>query len=510
MSNPSIPCIALSFKAGDKLAGCYTLKELLPAQGFCPVWLAHDEELGKDITLHFVPDSVAADTRAMGELKQEAKRNRQLIHPRIVRVHDLVEDEKWAAISMDHLQGETFAALQKKHDKGAFAPSELAAAIAELCQTLEDAHRIDLFHRDLTPENIVSTANGLMVQKFGISRVILDSLARGGVQLPAGRDIAYISPQQLDGERPSRTDDVYSLGATLFDLLTGVPPVSGGDPIAQIRKTVPPLVSEKRAALQISGEAVPKEWAEAIAACLAKLAEQRPKTAAEAGARFAAGKTAAPAAPAAAAVAATAIAAAAAGKTEPAKAATPEPAKPGAPQPEAADKQQQRPWTSTPGKTPVVTEATVLSKTPVSKGEPAKESASAKSTEPAAAGAAGAGGNAKKAATTPSGFPIARFRGSRSRCETAQEQILRGPCCRGPDHCRHSRLRRLSQPARRRRARQSAAGYRRRLDIEHDVESGERGGGLDGLARRRRVRHAGAEPRGLREHCRGQLASPLR
>ena len=103
---------------------------------------------------------------------------------------------------MDHVQGETLAALQEKREKNAYNPSEIAAGISELCQTIEDAHRIDLFHRDLTPENIVATSNGVMVQMFGISRVILDSLARGGRQIEASRDIAYISPQQLDGERP--------------------------------------------------------------------------------------------------------------------------------------------------------------------------------------------------------------------------------------------------------------------------------------------------------------------
>jgi serine/threonine protein kinase len=404
VSNPSIPCIAQNFKAGDKLAGCYTLKEMLPAQGFCTVWLAHDEELGKDITLQFIPDSVAADARAMGELKQEAKRNRQLIHPRIVRVHDLVEDEKWAAISMDHVQGETLAAQQAKHDKNAFAPPELGAGIPELCQTLEDAHRIDLFHRDLTPENLISTPGGLMVQKFGISRVILDALARSGQKLEGARDIAYISPQQLDGERPARADDLYSMGATLYDLLTGSSPFAGAqDIVAEIRKTVPPPVSERRAARQIGGDPVPKTWDETIAACLAKLPEQRPKTAAEAGSRFARGQSVAAAAPPAAAAA------------EPPSPA-PESPKPAAPEPEQV-KPQKRPLFPGPAKAPVIAEATILSKTAVpkseakgeAKGDGPAEPAAPKTGEPAVAGAGG--GAMKSGPTTPSGFPLRAFVG---------------------------------------------------------------------------------------------------
>ncbi len=424
MANPNTPSIAQSFKPGDKLAGCYTLKEILPDPGVCTVWLAHDEELGKDIALHFIPDAVAADARAMSELKQEAKRNRQLIHPRIVRVHDLVEDEKWCAISMDHVKGDPISLLQKQHDKNAYNPSEIAAGVAELCQTVEDAHRIDLFHRDLTPDNLIATANGLMVQKFGISRVILDSLARSGNPVQGGRDLAYISPQQLDGERPGRADDLYSLGATLFDILTGASPFAEGDPIPQIRKTVPPLVSERRAARQITAEPVPKVWDETIAACLAKNPEERPKSAADAGTRFASGKpTAQHSAPSAAATAA-ATATGAVAVTE-ATAAKPAPSPPAAkaepapkseppqtaPAPEdPSSRQQKRNRQPGPGKAPVIAEATVLSKTPVPKGDAAKDPAPS---GPAAAAPADSGTAKKPApgATTPSGFPLQAFVG---------------------------------------------------------------------------------------------------
>jgi hypothetical protein len=408
VSNSSNPSIAQDFKAGDKLAACYTLKEMLPPQGFCVVWLVHDEELNRDIELHFVPDSVVADTRAVAELKQECKRNRQLIHPRIVRVHDLIEEEKWAAISMDHVQGETLAALQKKHEKNAFNPAELSNGIGELCQTLEDAHRIDLFHRDLTPENLILGGTGLMVQKFGISRVILDSLARGGRQMEGGRDIAYISPQQLDGERPSRGDDVYSMGATLYDLLTGAPPFEG-DLIPQIRKTVPQPVSERRGARGIGGEPVSKTWDDAIAACLAKTPEERPKTAAEAATRFGIGK---PASAAAAGAAVAAGAAAAAGVEKPAERAADAAGKSGATpvEKESAGKPQKRPWFSGPAKTPLVTEATVISKTAVPKGDAkgdSKPQPPKETTKPAdqTSGAPRKTGGP----TTPTGFPLRAF-----------------------------------------------------------------------------------------------------
>lgn len=416
MPNSSHPCIAETFKAGDKLAGCYTLKELLPEHGFCVVWLANDEELNKDVVLHFIPDSVMADSQAISELKDAAKRNRQLIHPRIVRVHDLIEDEKWAAISMDYIPGETYAALEKKHAGGALNPSELAAGITDLCQTLEDAHRIDLFHRDLAPENLLSTTSGLMVLKFIISRVILDSLARGGKPIPGARDIAYIGPQQLGGERPTRADDLYSMGAMLFELLTGAPPFTEGDIVPQIQKTVPPLVSQRRAAQGITGEDVPKAWEDAIAACLAKNADERPKTAADASTRFAAGAVApAAAAEIPAAVAAAAVVAAVETPKEPAPPEPPvEEARPATspppPDQEAVAKPPKR--SAGPGRTPLITEATVISKTDLPKPEPKPEPKAEPPQEPAFAEAAASSGPKKPLAagpTTPSGFPLGAF-----------------------------------------------------------------------------------------------------
>ena len=75
---------------GMKIGGCYVLRKNLSKTGEGTVWLASDEVLGKDVTLHFVPPAVVADARAMTELRQEVKRNRQLIHPNILRVHDFV------------------------------------------------------------------------------------------------------------------------------------------------------------------------------------------------------------------------------------------------------------------------------------------------------------------------------------------------------------------------------------------------------------------------------------
>ena len=93
--------------------------------------------------------------------------------------------------------------------------------------------------------------------------------------------LPYKSPQRAAGGEPAITDDLYSLGATLYELLTSKPPFYAGDIGAQVSGKVPPSMTERRAELGIEGEAIPKNWEETVAACLAKDPVQRPQSAIE-------------------------------------------------------------------------------------------------------------------------------------------------------------------------------------------------------------------------------------
>jgi serine/threonine protein kinase len=264
---------------GTKIGGCYVLRKDLSKVGESPVWLASDEVLGKDVTLHFVPAAVAADARAMTELRQEVKRNRQLIHPNILRVYDFVEDGNFVAISMDAFAGESLQDLLKK--KGRMDPDDLKPWVAQLAETLADAHRIQLFHRDLAPANLYLRPNGgLLVANFGVSRVILNSLERAGLAKGNAARLSYLSPQQLDGERPGASDDIYGFGVLMHELLAGAPPFAGEDLVPQIRKTAPAPVSDARAAAGATAS-VPASWSKLIAGCLQKTPEARPRNLAD-------------------------------------------------------------------------------------------------------------------------------------------------------------------------------------------------------------------------------------
>lgn len=290
-STASLCAATAHFTKGQTVAAIYRLERPLGHDAAFTRWLAHDEQLDASVVLHFLPDAVAGDGRALTELRQEVKRNRQLVHPHVVRVHDLVEEENWAALATDHVEGDSLAVRLAAKNGGAFDPAEILPWIEQLCRSLEDAHRIGLLHRDLRPENLVVTKSGeLMVSSFGVSRTILDALVRARIPIPPGSDIAYASPQQLDGERPTRADDIYSLGATLYDLLSGRPPFHTGDLVPQVRKITPPPVSERRAELKVVGAKIPKSWDAVIAACLDKPIETRPQSAEAVGAQLAAAR----------------------------------------------------------------------------------------------------------------------------------------------------------------------------------------------------------------------------
>lgn len=265
------------FSEGQRLAGCYVLLRQVETVGNPIVWLAHDEVLGKDISLHFLPSAVRSDSRAMEEIRKEVKRNRQLIHPNILRVHDLIEEVDFAAVAMDSFNGESLAFILKR--QGNLTPGAIQPWIGQLCQTLEDAHKVNLTHRDLAPANLYLGEDGkLLIAGFGTSRSVQDALGR--VARGSSPRLAYQSPQLADGQPATPSDDVYSTGILLFELLTGELPFNGGDVVSQTRRVAAPRVSARLAANR-RVSTVPVSWDETIAAALRKDAGQRPISASD-------------------------------------------------------------------------------------------------------------------------------------------------------------------------------------------------------------------------------------
>ncbi len=267
---------------GTKLFDRFTLQKVLGRGGMGMVWLARDERLDRLVALKLVPETVCFDASAQEDLKRETRKSLMLTHANIVRIFDFIEDGHTAAISMEYVDGSTLSSLRVKKPAKCFEVSEISSWASSLCDALTYAHgTAAVIHRDLKPANLmVNSRNELKVTDFGIACTLRDSMSCVSVRTSSGT-LNYMSPQQLLGEDPAAADDIYAMGATLYEMLSSKPPFYSGDVASQVRDVIAPTVGQRRAKFGIQGESIPKYWEETLAQCLAKDPEHRPRTPAD-------------------------------------------------------------------------------------------------------------------------------------------------------------------------------------------------------------------------------------
>lgn len=267
---------------GDRVFERFILKKLLGRGGMGVVWMAKDERLNRDVALKFAPEVVRYDEVAVDELKEETLKGLNLAHPNIVKTYDFLLDEEHAAISMEFIDGDNLGSLRLQQPGKIFEPKHIVKWVVQLLDALDYAHNTGkVIHRDLKPANLMIDREGtLRVTDFGIARSISDAMNRAtfGVENSTGT-LAYMSPQQADGNKPHVTDDIYALGSTLYELLTGKPPFYSGNIATQLRDEKVMSLSERRKEFGISGEPLPQEWEQVVLACLEKVSIDRPVSA---------------------------------------------------------------------------------------------------------------------------------------------------------------------------------------------------------------------------------------
>ena len=279
--NPSTlqPSEAVSELAVDQavLGQRYRLERLLGVGSTGQVWLAEDLELRVPRALKFLSE-LAPDE--LEDLKAETLRCQELTHQGIVRIYDFVRDEYHAAICMEVIDGPDLRAAQRERTPPCFYPDEISFWMEGLCRALHHAHTFaKIIHRDLKPSNLLINRQGhLKVADFGIARAVPRRLVRREEDAKIAGTLEYVSPQQLEGEVPAVADDIYSFGATLFELLAGRPPFVGDDLYDQVLHRDPPSVSEIRHALYDDLPTVSKDWENVISACLSKEPSDRPES----------------------------------------------------------------------------------------------------------------------------------------------------------------------------------------------------------------------------------------
>jgi tetratricopeptide (TPR) repeat protein len=243
-----------SLAKGDTLASRFSLITRVGQGGMGEVWLVHDRELDEQVVAKIVPPDASAETIAL--LQRECRQVRRLVHPNIVRVFDFHRADELGFVTMAYVEG---------HDLGRYrgrSPAEIVEIILPVVDALIHAHEQGVIHRDLKPSNVRCDSEGRpQLLDFGIAGV-LDR--QGELALSGGGTRRYASPQQLGGSDPAPVDDIYGLGALLYDLICGEPP--GG-----------PVRSDDAFALR-SPYPIPGPLSGLVSSLLAADPDERPQT----------------------------------------------------------------------------------------------------------------------------------------------------------------------------------------------------------------------------------------
>ncbi|MDI2029260.1 serine/threonine-protein kinase [Saccharopolyspora sp. TS4A08] len=212
-------------EVGALLAGRYRLERRLGSGGMGVVWLATDELLQRPVAVKQLSAAEGASPEVAEEARQRAMREGRLAarlhHPNAVAVHDVTEHDGFPVLIMEYLPSRSLSEVLA--EKGRMTPGKVASMGAQAAAALEAAHAAGITHRDIKPGNVLLGDDGTAkITDFGISHAADDvSVTRTGVI--AGTP-AYLSPEVARGQSPTPASDVYSLGATLYAAVEGVPP----------------------------------------------------------------------------------------------------------------------------------------------------------------------------------------------------------------------------------------------------------------------------------------------
>jgi serine/threonine protein kinase len=233
---------------GKTIGGRYQIEDLLGQGGMSAVYRAYDPNLRRVVAIKLIHTHLATDPNFIGRFKEEAAAVARLRHSNIVQVHDFNIDDGTYYMVMEFLTGETLQARLRRLNKvnRLMSQSEAVEICTQICDAVGYAHNHELIHRDIKPANIMLDVNGrAILMDFGIVKII-----GGDYHTATGATIGtamYMSPEQIRSERIDDRSDIYSLGVTLYEMISGQPPYQAdsamslmmmviNDPLPDLRK----------------------------------------------------------------------------------------------------------------------------------------------------------------------------------------------------------------------------------------------------------------------------------
>lgn len=211
---------------GNKLGDRFELLGELGRGGMGVVFRARDHRLGRDVALKFLPEDATPDSMLVGLFRREARAAAALSHPGIVTVFDVGTLDGRDFIAMELVEGTT---LDRVLDESGPLPLDDAFDVMEkVLVAIAFAHEKSVIHRDIKPANLMRTKTGIKVMDFGLAKIVNSKTSN---QTVIGGTPNYMPPEQKLGNADHRSD-VFALGATFYELLTGVVPGRPGEPVA--------------------------------------------------------------------------------------------------------------------------------------------------------------------------------------------------------------------------------------------------------------------------------------
>lgn len=255
LSNPPdlVKIVNSNLEQGKKLFageqfGNYKIVEHIGSGGYGEIYLAFNIRLERNTALKFIQSRFTYNEDYLNLFRQEAKTASALQHNNIVGIYDFIEENGYNIIAMEYIAGET---LHKVLERSKLSLKKSIEISLDIAKALTHAHEKGIIHRDIKPANIMIPSNQnlpVKVLDFGIAGIVED--IRQNHQTSDGRawgTTNYTSPEQARGERVDNRTDIWSLGAVLYQMITGQPPIEGQSfqqYTGLVNKDAPPLLSQ--------------------------------------------------------------------------------------------------------------------------------------------------------------------------------------------------------------------------------------------------------------------------
>ena len=273
----AIITLFMSLAPGTKL-GPYEISLPLGSGGMGEVYRARDTRLERTVAIKILPSHLSSDPVRKQRFEREAKTISSLNHPHICTLHDIGSQAGVDYLVMECVEGETLA---KRLEKGPLPFDQVLKYGAQIADALDKAHRAEIVHRDLKPGNIMLTPSGAKLLDFGLAKPVAQlsgmTLSAAVPTAPVTQEgmvvgtFQYMSPEQIEGKEVDGRSDIFSLGAVLYEMVTGQRAFEGKSQLS----VASAIVEKEPVPISVVKPMTPPSLEHIVKKCLAKQPDER-------------------------------------------------------------------------------------------------------------------------------------------------------------------------------------------------------------------------------------------